>query len=504
VGIPVDLKFSVQGFSGGESAEIQVIETTATGQKNVIDTIQTTLSSGSGSQTVQWDTKASAQTKAKETEGQLKTNEYSFACSVVGISSTELPPPLCLTTDVKVQIDSQGNTQASTDKVQIKAGDGNTYVGRVQNNQATIRNVPVGTSEPAKVSSKQTGYILMASPAPATSPGTSITPVNTLPKVIHGGGWEPANQSNYNGPKQNKTGMGKMIWNLGRAATIIGGVLLVDESREPITKWADDENGNEYRHLLDSGELVVQDDDGKSIVTYKVHNNNFGALPESEKTRVVATIDEFGNVTPVTAGMLSATEQEQLDYRVYQANGGQDSLSVWKGTGMPLEPGGAETSQSKTNNKYDKLKEMDPAYKGEETGSVWGTKVKYLDESEREGYRLTIKDGKIYDVNNKPFDTSDASSVFGGGEGSAIFVMDKSGNIYASKTQTVGKFHHSSFLSGDAVATAGEISVKDGNITQITRRSGHYQPEEEHMGQFVDKLKSSGIDVSKIDIKQGF
>jgi len=356
VGLPIDLQFNVQGFAGGEAAEIQVIETTATGQKNVIDTLQTTLSSGAGPQSIQWDTKAAAQTKAKETNGILKVNEYSFVCNVAGISSSQIPSPLCLTTNVKIQLDQKGNSQNNTDKVQIKAGDGKTYVGQVQNNEATIRNVPVGTTEPAKASAKQTGYILMASPAPAPSPGTSITPINTLPKVIHGGGWEPANQPNYNGPKQNKAGVGKMLWSLGRAATIIGGVLLIDETRQPITKWEDGENGNQYRHLLDSGELIVQGEDEKQIATYEVHNNKFGALPESEKSRVVATIDEFGNVTPVTSGMLSATEQQQLDYRVYQANGGQDSLSVWKGTGMPLEPGGegsTKTRLPKSNGTWD-------------------------------------------------------------------------------------------------------------------------------------------------------
>ena len=60
--------------------------------------------------------------------------------------------------------------------------------------------------------------------------------------------------------------------------------------------------------------------------------------------------------------------------------------------------------------------------------------------------------------------TRDASSVFRGGVGHAIFVMEKDGTFYASKYQRVGEFHHSSLVAGRPVAAAGEIGVVDGTL----------------------------------------
>ena len=106
-------------------------------------------------------------------------------------------------------------------------------------------------------------------------------------------------------------------------------------------------------------------------------------------------------------------------------------------------------------------------YIGEETGSVWGTKVKYLSEAERAKYKISIKDGQLYDSLGELFDTKSASSVFSDGKGKAI-------------------------------------SVKNGVVKEITRRSGHYLPEEKHLNQFVHKLKSSGIDTGSVKISSGF
>ena len=147
---------------------------------------------------------------------------------------------------------------------------------------------------------------------------------------------------------------------------------------------------------------------------------------------------------------------------------------------------------------------MKSEYVGEETGSIWGTKVKYLSEAERAEYKLTIKNGRIYDSSGELFDTKSASSVFKGGEGNAIFVMDEYGNIFASKSQAVGKFHHSSFLSGKPVSAAGEISVKDGIIESVSRKSGHYWPDEEHLAQFMKELDHQGVDTLSIKNGGGF
>jgi hypothetical protein len=154
--------------------------------------------------------------------------------------------------------------------------------------------------------------------------------------------------------------------------------------------------------------------------------------------------------------------------------------------------------------KYKNTKPVASKYVGEETGSVWGTKVKYLSEAERKKYKLTIKDGRLYDSVGELFDTKSASSVFPDGGGKAIFVMDEYGNIYASKMQAVGEFHHSSFLAGKPVAAAGEISIENGVVKEITRRSGHYMPSEKHLNQFVTELRSQGVGTETVKIVSGF
>jgi hypothetical protein len=145
-------------------------------------------------------------------------------------------------------------------------------------------------------------------------------------------------------------------------------------------------------------------------------------------------------------------------------------------------------------------KEMLKSYVGEETGKIWGTKVKYLNPLERTALEVFVKDGKLIDISGKLYDTTTAKSVFGSGKGKAIFVMDESGKMYISQTQTVGKFHHSSFLSGKPVASAGEIVVENGKIIEISNRSGHYQPTQIINLQVINELKRRGIDTSNIKI----
>jgi hypothetical protein len=117
---------------------------------------------------------------------------------------------------------------------------------------------------------------------------------------------------------------------------------------------------------------------------------------------------------------------------------------------------------------------MSKRYVGEEVVERWGTKVKYLTTAEREAYRLEVRDGKLYDATGQPFDTRDAQNYKGATR--AIFVMDAEGNLYASKTQEAGSFHHSSLLGGTSVAAAGEMEVEQGVLKVVTRKSGHYHP----------------------------
>lgn len=145
------------------------------------------------------------------------------------------------------------------------------------------------------------------------------------------------------------------------------------------------------------------------------------------------------------------------------------------------------------------LREMDPQYRGEETGSVWGTSVRYLDEAGRAPYEVRFENGVAVDGNGRPIDTSGSSSVFGSGR--MIFVLSPDGRMYASADQAIGEFHHSSFLSGGDVAGAGEITVQNGRITEVSDQSGHYRPTQTQVWQTLDYLRRNGVDLSTVQYR---
>ncbi len=150
------------------------------------------------------------------------------------------------------------------------------------------------------------------------------------------------------------------------------------------------------------------------------------------------------------------------------------------------------------------LTKMDDFYKLEETGKGWcrPSKVNYFDEVKRKEYELFIEDGKLFDSKGKLFDTNKSSTAFSSGK--AIFVVSEDGRIFASNYHRIGELHHSSFLAGKPIACAGEILVKEGIIKIITRKSGHYTPEEISNIQFKELLDLSGVNTAIIKFERGF
>ena len=147
-----------------------------------------------------------------------------------------------------------------------------------------------------------------------------------------------------------------------------------------------------------------------------------------------------------------------------------------------------------------KTKGLEPQYLGEEIpgNRIWGgSPVKYLDDAERQAYKLTVKDGKLYDANGKLFDTAKCVTAHSGC-GRAIFVMDEQGQIFASTYQEVAKFHHSSLVGGQPVTGAGELVVENGVVKVISNKSGHYRPSAEMNEQVLKALEAQGVDTSTI------
>jgi hypothetical protein len=150
--------------------------------------------------------------------------------------------------------------------------------------------------------------------------------------------------------------------------------------------------------------------------------------------------------------------------------------------------------------------DLQPQYKGENEPNnpnrfFYPKTVKYMDEAEREKNRLFVGgDGRLYTTEGKPFDTADATTHWSG-QGKAIFVMDGSGNLYATTKQEVGLTHHSSLLGADHVAGAGEIEVRNGTLVGMTDQSGHYHPSPATNDRALQSLRDQGVKTSD-DFKQ--
>lgn len=148
-----------------------------------------------------------------------------------------------------------------------------------------------------------------------------------------------------------------------------------------------------------------------------------------------------------------------------------------------------------------KTTKMSDHYEGENIpgNKIWSSQVKYLNDAELAQHKINIKDGRLYDSKGVLYDTGDAATAHSGG-GRSIYVMDEAGNIYASKYQEPGLFHHSSLSRAKPVAAAGEIEVAGGKLTAISDKSGHYRPTREFSDQAVSHLSEQGIDMSGVKL----
>ncbi|QIS12184.1 hypothetical protein [Nocardia arthritidis] len=145
-----------------------------------------------------------------------------------------------------------------------------------------------------------------------------------------------------------------------------------------------------------------------------------------------------------------------------------------------------------------------PEFVGEEVpgNRVWrDTHVKYLNATERQAYKLTIRDGLLYDSTGRLLDTSTASTLWTPQGGRAIFVMDENGDLYSSPQHIAGVFHHSSFLAGAPVAGAGEIRVSNGHLALISDHSTHYRPARKFTHQVVEHLREKGVHIDDSQVE---
>jgi hypothetical protein len=119
-----------------------------------------------------------------------------------------------------------------------------------------------------------------------------------------------------------------------------------------------------------------------------------------------------------------------------------------------------------------------------------------LDQKSREIYRTTCDSGTLT-RNLKPFDTSYDKTLHSG-SGYAIFVVGPDQDLYAG-SHIGGVFHHSNFLREGAVMAAGEIKTDgNGQITELSSKSGHYRPTDKENRFMLNFFKDRGADLSKL------
>ncbi|HEY7030612.1 MAG TPA: hypothetical protein VH482_04750 [Thermomicrobiales bacterium] len=144
--------------------------------------------------------------------------------------------------------------------------------------------------------------------------------------------------------------------------------------------------------------------------------------------------------------------------------------------------------------KYTKLKAMEKKYRGETdlSKNAEGFNTKYLKEAGREPFRLKFEGGSVKRRDEAFSTTSMKSNWSEADDGTAMYVMDNTGSIFAG-SQNVGRFHHSSFMAGGPVAAAGEMSLNAGTLKYINNFSGHYLPTPDHLTQVLQELRDNAV-----------
>lgn len=115
----------------------------------------------------------------------------------------------------------------------------------------------------------------------------------------------------------------------------------------------------------------------------------------------------------------------------------------------------------------------------------------YLDEGERQAYKLTFENGRIFDAKGNEF-----SAPHG-----AMFVMAEDGSIYASKKTVVNSFEHHSLLAGQPVVCAGRIVVEAGKLKDINDFSAQYKANGYYfLTKVITKLEKSGVSLRNVTV----
>lgn len=113
--------------------------------------------------------------------------------------------------------------------------------------------------------------------------------------------------------------------------------------------------------------------------------------------------------------------------------------------------------------------------------------------AERQKFALSVRNGVIF---------QDASQeIVETGEDGWIFVL-RDGVLYGGQKETkkIPRIHHTSFVGGECVQTAGMMVITGGLIQTIYPHSGHYRPSEHELLVLLQFLVANGVDLRDVAV----
>ena len=152
VGEPIEGMFTAKNFQSGDSATISIYEYDANGQKDLVDTLNTTIpDDGTGHYTFTWTRtaqQASQDQQDDEAAGDTGPVEYRFSVDINAITAIESSNHLWLTKTVVINASEEENkTINDGTEIVCKMADGTRQYQVFENKKVTFTDVLVGPIE---------------------------------------------------------------------------------------------------------------------------------------------------------------------------------------------------------------------------------------------------------------------------------------------------------------------------------------------------------------------
>ncbi len=132
--------------------------------------------------------------------------------------------------------------------------------------------------------------------------------------------------------------------------------------------------------------------------------------------------------------------------------------------------------------------------------------VAYFNEEDRRTLQINFSNGKLICTSGTPLHTmKQRGSHLTSRVVDCVMALDETLYCYgtANQIEKEGALHHSGFLSGQPVLFAGELAANNGKLTRITLQSGHYQPDQAHLNNFLAVLYQNDINLSGVILIDG-